>query len=221
MSGPGGAQFAVKLTNNPQQRRILFNEQVVGRLAAHLAMPCAAVSVVDISPEAAEGVLFASGQVGEPGAAHGSRWLGEVDNVDVGVAINLGNAARYTELMVLFTIVGNADPQYVHEKETPHQLYSVDHGHTFHGPDWTRETLEAQALPDEVMRQANHELDAATCASVRERLAAMTPANLARFVSCIPGSWRVSQADRIAAADYLWRRTAAAIELLNPPNGDA
>ena len=217
MSGPGGTTYAVKLINNPQSVRVLFNETVCGRLAAVLRAPCAAVRIVDVSPEAAEGVHFSgNGQQGSPGLSHGSQWIADIDPVtdlSAVVAMN-GNLARYTSLAILFTIVGNTDPQYVFDKDEPHRLYSVDHGHCFGSHQWTPDSLAGQSLPTEMENRGGFALDGDTKKLLHKRLRTVTPHRVARTLRCIPGTWQVRQADRVAAARYLWQRLRTVLVLL-------
>lgn len=215
MSGPGPTRYAVKFPNNPQSTRVLFNDHVCGRLARTLDLPCPGVTIVDVSPEAAAGVDL-GGKPGDPGAAHGSEWLEDVDPIGLDVAIPLGdNRRRYTMLMVLYSIVAQHDSQFVYEKAAPNRLFSVDHGHTFLNENWTSDQLESAAELTDLRRDGGHELDKDALTEVRERLSKLSEMDIAELVSCIPGSWRVTLDERCAAAAFLWRRIAAAIQLID------
>ncbi len=221
MSGSAG-KYAVKLVNNPQGSRVLFNEQVVGRLAARLGMPCPVVSVVDVTVEGASGVHFVGDGDGQPGPAHGSAWLEGVNQVGLDVALAVpGNRSRYTQLMVLFTVVRNVDPQYVYEVGPPHHLYSVDHGHALLGNVWSSGQLDAAVPPAEIGLHNAEPLDRSATAAVLRELEMLTDADIARLVSCIPDSWGVPIEDRLAAARFLRRQVDAVIVVLQKDEAHA
>ena len=223
MSSPSGVIFAVKFINNPQGSRVLFNEQVVGRLAERLEMPCAQVSVVDVSADAASGISF-GGTPAFPGPSHGSHWLEDVDQVgNLSETLDVaGNHERLTELMVLFTVVMNTDPQYVQQTGAGRHIYSVDHGHALGGNSWTKEILETAPLPIAFESPVGAPtLDAATLTKVRRSLELLTRDEVNLLVGCVPAEWGLREDEREAAATFIWARALAVIALIPEDEADA
>jgi hypothetical protein len=189
--------------------RVCVNEQIVGRIGMSMGAPIGEVRLVEVVQE----LIGANPTMSHipSGLAHGSRSLLPDLNEDrQGLAYHdlPGNRIRFALLAVLYGWVHPNDLQYFYRKEPPQIVYSLDHGHFFHGgPQWTAVTLAAAPVPalfaDIVSGCA---LSAAELAEAIESLQAVNPVTIAEAVAAPPDEWNFPMADRIAVAHYLYHR---------------
>lgn len=214
MSGPN-AHCYVKFPNNPQGRRVLYNEQVVGRIAEILSCPCPGVVPVSVDSFLASTIHFTDGTEAEAGLAHGSRYIPRVDQVDLAtsLAAAAANRERYISLMVLFTITGVQDVQFVYQIDAPSLLFSVDHGWAFGGtPNWDEASLLALTPPTAIMAHGPAFTSAEAAAAV-PGLQLLTDDVLGEIVDC-PPDWGVSGSERTALRAWLRQRVDAVVTIL-------
>ena len=202
--------------------RALFNDQTVARMGAALGAPVGDVALVNISPE----LIAINPDIAymRPGVAHATLRIPDVSQrIDaVSYAAVPENGIRYATLAILYGWIGvTGDRQFVFGDRHPNLVYSVDHGHFFPGgPNWSKATLDGTVHPS--MPAAD--LLGASSASLADldpvyaRLSAMSESDILGMVMAAPSSWGVDVVDRIALAQYLWRRLG---EMLanNKPTG--
>jgi hypothetical protein len=115
-----------------KNRRVVINEQIVGRIANQLAMPVGNVNLVEIPDELIQ--IEPDLQHMPAGIAHGSRMiLGVTEREGIKYVNSDDNRMRFSELAVLYGWLQASDHQFFFEKQQPHRVYSLDHGHFFPG----------------------------------------------------------------------------------------
>jgi hypothetical protein len=220
-----GRDYAVKDPNNPQDLRVLFNDQVGARVARLVGAPVPAARVVDVPAAVAATITFSNGKVAAGGACHGSQWIER----DVRSAPNgathttpTENAPRYAALGVLFTLIHNTDRQFLYATTTPRVVYSVDHGHSFGGsPSWTASSLSSAAVPGTIDWVSGVAPTPGDVRPILRRLRGVSPSRLATVVGGVPMTWGVSDDERVAVLDYLCGRITAVVALLQGMIGGA
>jgi hypothetical protein len=200
-----GQEYVVK---GRQNGRMVANEQIVGTLARKLGAPVPEVRLIDVSAELI--ALNPEMQHMQPGLGHGSLSLLPdcTERVWLDHAKLPGNRSRFALLAVLYGWIHANDHQLVYRKTPPELVFSVDHGHFFNGgPAWTPDSLNqaGRAVPDVGIVQgcqiADEELSEALKA-----LRALNPGSISEAVATPPADWQLSIVDRVAAADYLYKR---------------
>jgi hypothetical protein len=208
--GRDGHEYVVKL-RRPGQMRAVASEQVVGRAGLLIGAAVGQLESIEIPKE----MLPTGEDDSSAGVSHACRFLprltdGGVEHVD-------DNRARMASLTVLYTwtFASNHQLVYSHDSGSP-VVYSVDHGH-FLPPENSWDANSLTNHPDPVALDSwftSSGVAEADCGEAAARLAAITPEKVARVViSAIP-EWGVSDEDRLALCEYLWRRRAATLGLL-------
>lgn len=219
-----GEKYVVKAhRNDAEQRRMIFNDQVIARLGALLGASVPYVALVDVPAEliaANADKLKGMGHM-HPGVAHGSRRFNDVsERIDAIDHVNDDdNRHRFALLAVLHAWVGSySDRQFLYDNSAPFRVYSVDHGHFFHGgPAWSVASLNsapAAALSDDLVKTCK--LSADELVDACSSLADISEQEIAEVLAVPPDDWGVSLDERVALAEYLHKRRA---ELLaaHPP----
>jgi hypothetical protein len=208
-----GNKYVVKgLRNDEQQGRMVFNDQVAGRLGALLRAPVPEVNLVEVTVELIAANPNRNGQMGHlvPGTAHGSLRIDgvteRIDNFDYADE----NRARYASLAIFFGWLVAGDRQFIFRKTQPCLVYSHDHGHFFPGgPNWTPANLrQVQAVQAEAALVTQLKLRpdelAEACAPLRD----VRPEQIAEVVALPPDEWGISLNERVALAEFLYERRA-------------
>jgi HipA-like protein len=194
--------------------RHLFNEHIVGRLGHIIGAPVGEVALVDVPSD----LIAADQKLAHflPGLAHGSRFVsGYSERSGFEHTTVQENRQRYATLCVLFSWLGAGDHQFIFQKSPPNLVYSVDHGHFF-SENWTVESLarSPSAVMDPVFQCCALTTDELN--EARVRLEGITEDDIAGTVGAPPDEWGVSLQDRIAMAEYLWKRRDELNQALRP-----
>ena len=156
-----GHCYVVKFQNNPQHRRILFNEWLASSLLAHVQISTPEISIVNISPEFltynpdVHIQLHARRQAVEPGQHFGSRYQGKsprapvYDFVPDALLDKVANRNEFLGTLVLDKWTGNGDARQAvftrpemtrgsmsHRKARDFVVSMIDQGCAFGGHLW-------------------------------------------------------------------------------------
>jgi hypothetical protein len=154
-----------------------------------------------------------------PSLAHGSKnastnCTGRSD-FSVGEYCKLPiNRSRVAGLAVLYGLALASDHQVIYRVGGEPIVFSVDHGHFFHGgTGWTEHGFEnaPQACIDPVIVRSCS-LTEAEIAPFLDRLGSLAANDFAEAVAAPPDVWIISESDRIAIARYLWSRREALLK---------
>jgi hypothetical protein len=203
-----GAAYVVKgpQDGRPDLSRAIIADHVIGRLGNALGAPVP-VALIDVPEElrAAQAELqhMTAGIV-----AHGSRLLDiatdQAGVQHVGVA---ENRRRFALLAILYGWAHAGDHQFLYEKNPPHQVYSVDHGHFFPGgPNWTAASLEAGGAAQADALLVGAGLTTADLKEGAERLAKVDGSAIAAIVASAPVEWGLTAEERAAMLAFLTKR---------------
>ncbi|MDX2052567.1 MAG: HipA family kinase [Polyangiaceae bacterium] len=188
--------------------RMLFNDQVIARLAQRIGAPVpkpALVSLPDVLVKAEARLTHMTA-----GVCHGLEFLDRhSDRLGVAHTDLTENRSRFASLAVLYGWAHASDHQQIYPNEPPPYVWSVDHGH-FVGPsepNWTIAILEARgpAHVDSVL-ESGAALTKQELTRAVARLGDVSAANLAEDIAAAPAVWGVSAEEKIAFATYMWRR---------------
>lgn len=132
-----------------QAGRMIYNDQVIGKLGKRMEAPVPKVVLVDLPEE----LINAEPEMSHmtPGVSHGSLFItnstereNDIMHTDI-----TENVARFARLAALFGWVHANDRQFIYENSRPHLVYSVDHGHFLpKGPAWTVASLNSASSPE-------------------------------------------------------------------------
>jgi len=154
------------------------------------------------------------------GLSHGSRFeTGCTDRQWLACTDAAENKPRFAALAVLYGWVHANDNQLIYRQGNPPLVFSVDHGHFFHGgPGWSPGTLDHSPAP-ELNREivAACQLDEKTISEALHALAQISEEQIANAVAAPPDDWTITLAERVAVAGYLHRRRLALIQTGNQP----
>lgn len=150
-----GNNYVVK---GQQVGRMAFNDQVSARLGRAIGAPVPdEVALVQVP---AELIAANPGEMAHitPGIGHGTKMI---ENTSERLAIERNNEPynrpRFALLCIFFGWLGGSDTQYIYSTEDPYLVYSVDHGHFFHGgPNWNVTSLAAGTAVPAVARATMH-----------------------------------------------------------------
>lgn len=199
-----GREYVVK---GSQAGRMIIADQVVGRLGQEIGAPVAEVMLIHV-PEA---LVQAEPRLAhfQPGIGHGSAWIpGCTERSGLNHQNTRENRGPFSSLAILYGWMFANDDQFIYRNQQPHLVYSVDHGHFFHGgPNWSRSSLAAapKAVPNrEIGRGCSLTADelAAACAPLR----CIDDETISKVVAAPPDSWSLLLDERIALARYIARR---------------
>jgi hypothetical protein len=185
--------------------RTLVPEQVVARLAALIDAPVPESCLVQLPDALVATNVDMSHMLS--GIAHGSLY-----QRDCGGRMGVHNVCdenrpRFASLNLLYSWTVCNDMQWIYEAGAPHLVHSVDHGHFFpSGPDWTAQTLRSAGNPQPVADFSMCGLVAADYAQALKLAEALAPWQIAAVVASPDESWGCTMDERIAIADFLYRR---------------
>lgn len=211
--------------------RETISEQIAGSIGVALRAPVARTVLLDV-PDSITADLRARahpdtprGRIA-PGLHHGSANVaGCEDQAEkyqyrrAGVPSSLWaqHPGACALLSVFFSLLGGGerggelfgDPQLLITPDG--RPVSADHGFCFSGARWAHELAWTPATlaeaPPAVMESSVWPLlPTAERTRALAALASLTPAHIARAVAAPHDAWGITTAERIAAADYLWRR---------------
>ena len=208
-----GAQWVLKGAHN---QRANFNEQIVARLGAAIGAAVCEVCVAEI-PRALCNIEPQLADV-TAGEAHGVRYVPDcTDREGVRHTAEPGNPERFASLQLLYTWAHAGDHQLIYTLNSPHVVYSVDHGHFFpHGPNWTAATLGAcPAITQLDGTFAPCGLTPQVLKTFRDRIAAVSDPAVRLLVDGPPDSWGVAAAERDAMHAFLVQRRNQLVALLD------
>lgn len=192
--------------SKPPTGRMLFADQVVGRLAAFIDAPVPEVVLINVPAELIDSSYYLLDW--EPGIAHGSVQVAHVeDSRDVLFQGALENKPRFASLAVLYGWTVAADHQFLYEKQPPRPVWSADHGDfLFGGPDGTVDDFVAApvAAVHPIVTEAMPGRDMLVAAV--KRLALVSDRSIAFAVALPPDSWGVTMEERTAIARGLAAR---------------
>lgn len=200
-----GQEYVVKGRN---AGRSTFNDQVVGRLGMAMRAPVAQVTLVDVPLDLILENIEMKDLV--DGVAHGSRLILKTSNAERLLYFDEPeNRSRFAALALLYGWpLVEEDHQFIYGIETPHLVYSVDHGDSFpRGPGWSRASLLRvdPPQPDPVIRYGcnltDEELSRAAVG-----LAGVDDGPLVEAIAAPPDDWGVTMDERLNVALYLAER---------------
>jgi len=149
-----GKLYIVKLTNNPQSKRTLFNEMFASALAKKISLPVPPTAIMKISSDFISNSpgMFLEGAHGkfqcEPGLHFASEYVlngttgAAVDYLASPMLEKVGNIKDFAGALVFDLWTGNTDfRQAVFNKPTrtatvPYQAWFIDFGHCFNCGHW-------------------------------------------------------------------------------------
>ncbi len=201
-----GEVYVIKGLNAGQ---MIFNDQVCALLGNLIGAAVPDVALVSLSQELID---INSSEIGHftAGLCHATRYLPDFSFRENGVIhIDQGdNRLRFLRLAAFFGWMGGSDQQFIYENQPPRRVFSVDHGHFFHGgPSWTVDSL-AQAPLAVVyppLAQACH-FKPEELAEAAILLQSVTVEQIVRAVARPPDAWGVPVEMRSALAKYIHSR---------------
>jgi len=210
-----GEEYAVKGQQRRAGRyhRTLIADQVIGRLGAAMGAPVGETVLVDVPQEliVAEPDL----QHLEPGLAHACRWIPNCSEKATKFRESKENRERFARLAILYGLAGGHDQQVIYENQTPNLAHSVDHGH-FLPPgagQWTEESLrnrtDFEADPKILTSLSFSDSELQDAAALLEQI---TSEEIAEAVATVPTEWGITDAERVAVADYFHRAKQGLLE---------
>lgn len=222
-----GAEYWVKHTKVvegcPPTQRVaqaggMVTDHIVGHLARILAdgiVPPVACVLIDDELKNAEPRLSSACT----GPAHGSKnaALNCTNRMPLDHAghNNLPmNRRRVACIAVLYGLAMASDHQVIYRLSGDPLVYSVDHGHFFPGgPMWSAAQL-AGAPVGEIDRQVTStcKLSDGELAEPLTSLENLREGDIAEAVAAPPDEWFFPPTDRIAVANFLWKRRANILE---------
>lgn len=148
--------YVVKFQNNPQHRRILVNELLGTKLAAHLGLPTTPVAVIEVTkdligltPDLHVEIPRTPNRCRIPcqsGMHFGSRYPGNphqltpIDSLPDKQVLHMRNLNDFMGMLVFDLWTCNTDPRQVifvrKEAGTPYQGWMIDQGFCFNGGEW-------------------------------------------------------------------------------------
>jgi hypothetical protein len=186
---------------------MLFNDQVVARLAQKLRAPVPPPAIVDLPQELID--IEPNIRHMPAGLCHGSTFLdAHSDRQGVGNATVPENRARFASLAILYGWAYATDHQQIYPNAPPFLVSSVDHGHFIgNGPNWTPDLLASRppAGADQLIAtQAS--LTADELRQAAAPLAEVLLEDVAAAIAAAPDEWGIPMEHRVALAKYLWKR---------------
>jgi hypothetical protein len=145
--------------------------------------------------------------------------LGDVNEEKKGIEYHdlPGNRSRFARLAVLFGWVEPGDIQFFYQKKPPHHVYSFDHAYFLPGGrGWTIDMLRqaAKATPfDGILSPCGITKDELN--NALRFLAIVSTEAIADVVAVPPEVWNFSLAERVAVAEYLYKRRNDLLQRLN------
>lgn len=198
--------------------RMLFNDQVVARLAQKIGAPVPKPAIVDLPKVLVDAEPSLKHMT--DGLCHGSEFLdGHSDRQGVAHHKLDANRSRFALLAILYGWMYATDHQQIYPNTQPHLVVSVDHGHFIgDGPEWTPTVLEQRpvAQPDGVI-VAGASLTRGELSAAARCLTAVAPEDIARSIAAAPDVWGVPMTDRLSCAQYIWRRRNELLAIYPPP----
>jgi hypothetical protein len=211
-----GLTYVVKFIGNRHGTRILATEQVIGSIGRYLGAPIPPVAHVEVSSAmiGAQGLRI-NGQPAVAGVHHGSRLELEcTDREGLTYTDEAENKPRFAALSVLFAWVLAGDQQWIYKKQAPHLAFSVDHGMFLPGQNgWTAATLASAGGPQIDPQFAALRLERDLYKDFVERLGGITHLAVTAAIARILPEWGVSEADKVALAQFLLRRAGETVQL--------
>jgi hypothetical protein len=208
-----GALYVVK---GRQMGRVLVNDHLVARLGELLGAPVTTTALVDI-PQA---LITIEPQVAHipSGISHGAKWIEDcTDRLTFEHAHLPENRHRFALLAILYSWAGCwSDHQFIYKKAAPQEVFSVDHGHFFQsGPNWTISGL--QGAPPVVLDPVFGAcaLTPVELRSAARSLKSVDLSDVSAIVNWIPTDWGLSSDERAAMIEYLVRRHAQLLTVVN------
>ncbi len=204
----------------PEMSRTMIADHIIGRLGAALGAPVPEVRLIEVPAE----LRTAQAQLQHmaSGVAHGSR---DIEDVTERAAIQHTdlpeNRRRFALLALLFGWAHAGDHQFIYEKNAPHRVYSVDHGHFLPGgPNWTAASLagalQAQADADAQLVQAVG-LTAAELREAAAKLIQVDQETIKGAVASVPEGWGITAEERTRLIEFFVRRREELIARYAPP----
>ena len=217
-----GRNYAVKAK---QAGRQIFNDQVAARLGHRIGAPVPQVSLIAVTQEVIDVNPNDMGHM-HPGTSHGSVVFEDCTDKTGFTNFNDGdNRTRFASLAIFFGWMGGQDQQCIYRKSSPRLVHSVDHGHFFHAdrkaPNWTVGTLThaPKAEADAPLTQQGT-ITAEELADACAPLRAVSAEHIAEVIAIPPDDWGVGLDERVALAEYLYRRKSELIEKYLPEQGN-
>jgi hypothetical protein len=147
-----GNYYVVKFQNNPQHRRILVNEFLGTRLAAHLGLPTTPIAIIDVQRDlilltpdlcvemplsripCLPGLQFGSAYIGDP------HHLSMLDFASDKHILEASNRRDFVGMLVFDLWTANTDGRQVIFRRpgagVPHQVWMIDQGFCFNAGEW-------------------------------------------------------------------------------------
>lgn len=179
-------------------------DHVAGRLGSLVRAPVGRVRIVDVPQQLIDNEQQM--QHMPSGLAHGNEWIdGCTDRENLRWADEGQNRTRFARLAVFYGWILANDHQFIYRTNSPHTVYSVDHGHFLPGrTGWTAASLGAAGAPEPDARIVTAvQLGVDELTNAARHLARATDAEIASAIATPPADWGMDKGDREALLAYL------------------
>lgn len=194
--------------------RQLVPDHVVGRLGQLIEAPVG-ITGFAVIPEELKGIEPQLSDVG-PGIGHSTIWLPDcTDRQAVDHMNKEYNRERFARLQVLYSWAFAGDHQLIYAKTEPLLVYSVDHGHFFHGSTgWTPALLRqiGPVVLDQYFSACG--LQVSALADATAALSRITDRDIELVAMGPPDEWGITIDDRTALTEYLVSRRDELLKLV-------
>ena len=203
--GIDGNEYVVK---GKQAGRQIINDRVVAKLGQAMQAPVGEPYLIEISQDLLD--LDPEFSYLAVGIAHATKFIPDCSERELFLDIDKStNRSRFAALAVLYGWLYASDHQFVYKKQSPHLVYSIDHGNFFVGsPEWTIERLGrkvAPAKPDHLI-VSSYRLNDEDLRSALNALREISEQTIVQTVRNIPQEWGINIDERLALVEYLIQR---------------
>ena len=203
--GIDGNEYVVK---GKQAGRQIINDRVVAKLGQAMQAPVGEPYLIEITQDLID--LDSEFSYLAVGIAHATKFIPDCSEREFFLHIDEStNRSRFAALAVLYGWLYASDHQFVYKKQSPHLVYSIDHGNFFVGsPEWTIERLGRQvapAKPDHLI-VSTYKLNDEDFSPALNALQEITEQIIMQTVRDIPQEWGINIDERLTLVEYLIQR---------------
>lgn len=189
-----------------QAGRQIINDRVVAKLGQAMQAPVGEPYLIEISQDLID--FHPEFSYLATGIAHGTKFIPDCSNDDE-LFLHPKNLERFAYLAILYGWMYASDHQFVFKRQSPHLVYSVDHGNFFIGsPKWTIESLKrisSPAKPDYLI-VSRYKLKDKNLSPALDALREITEQAIVQTIGNIPQEWGISIDERLCLVEYLIKR---------------
>lgn len=204
--GIDGNDYVVK---GKQAGRQIINDRVVAKLGQAMHAPVGEPYLIEIPQDLID--IHSEFNYLDIGIAHGTKFIPDCSN-DRELFLHIDkskNLERFAFLAILYGWMYASDHQFIYRKQSPHLVYSVDHGNFFVGsPAWTIESLGRKfspAKPDHLI-VSTYKLKDKDLSPALNALREITEQMIMQTVCSVPQEWGVDIDERLVLVGYLVER---------------